>query len=90
MPLTTEAAARKDRRTTLADAPPRMTHRHFAYLATIVRETVAAGRVNGGGALDANNASAAWKFKYILADALQSSNPNFDRDRFLAAREPGE
>ena len=85
MPLSPAAAARKDRRASLNDAPPRMTHQHFAYLAALVRETVEAGRHAEGSALEINNGNAAWKFKFVLADALSRTNPNFDRERFLAA-----
>jgi len=76
MPLTTESAARKDRRVSLADAPPRMTHQHFAYLAAVVR-----AMPSHAPNLRAQKESVT----SALAEALRLTNPNFSRARFVAA-----
>lgn len=65
MPLTKATAHRKDLTTGLAP----MQHRHFATIATIIRDMP--GRKDVVAA--------------IFADRLAATNPNFDRDRFLAA-----
>lgn len=85
MPLTIEAATRKDRRATLDAAPPRMTHQHFAYLAAIVRDLREQGAAEDAGAIQRNEAAAASRMTYRLADALARTNPAFSRDRFLSA-----
>lgn len=69
MPLTTEAALRKDK--TNAHGTGAMEHRHFAMIAGIIAD-MAPGVVR---------ARVARQF----ADKLHYSNPRFDRQRFLLA-----
>lgn len=67
MPLTTESALRKDRKS----AKSGMEHRHFATIADIIRqmpESDTRGRI-----------------AIFFADELRSTNPRFDRARFLRA-----
>lgn len=75
MPLTTETAARKDRRTGKAE----MQHRHFATVAAIIssaRYSTKLAHLRGAD-IDA--------IAEHFADELMSTNPRFDRDRFIAA-----
>lgn len=88
MPLTAVAATRKDRRASLDAAPPRMTHQHFAYLAAVLRDLREQGAAPDAGATQRNEASAAERTMYRLADALARTNPAFSRSRFLSACEP--
>ena len=69
MPLTKESAARKDRRTGKAA----MQHRHFATIADIIRALP--------DVTDLEQRRIADHFAKELAD----TNPNFDRERFMAA-----
>lgn len=71
MPLSKEAARRKDAGTT--GAPVKFQHRHFAFIARIIASNVEVAKWD--------NYSTALAF----AGALASTNPNFDRARFLAA-----
>lgn len=66
--LTDKAAHRKDVTTGLAD----MQHRHFATVATIIREMPA-------------DVYGPEQVAEIFADRLASTNSNFNRDRFLRA-----
>jgi len=66
--LTKESAHRKDLTTGLAD----MQHRHFATVATIIREMPA-------------DVYGTDQVAEIFADRLGHTNPNFDRRRFLLA-----
>lgn len=70
MALETKAAHRKDLLLRLAP----MQHRHFATIATIIREM-------SGGFSEEEREDIAVAF----ADRLRETNPNFDRDRFLRA-----
>lgn len=67
--LTTKSALSKDRRTGLSP----MQHRHFATIATIIRNYGFDG--SPGRTILANH----------FADELAGTNPNFDRGRFLRA-----
>lgn len=72
--LTNQSAHRKDITTGLAD----MQHRHFATIATIIRE------IDRG--LVPCSTGATRKFMAeLFADRLSYTNPNFDRNRFLRA-----
>jgi len=73
MALTTEAAARKDRttRTTLE-------HRHFATVAAIIRD------MRGNLDLRFSQGEVDRVAEHFAAE-LRSTNPRFDRKRFLAA-----
>lgn len=66
--LTSQAAHRKDLTTGLAE----MQHRHFATVATIIREMPA-------------DVYGPEQVAEIFAARLRSTNPNFDRERFLRA-----
>ncbi len=68
MALETKAAHRKDITTGIAD----MQHRHFATIATIIREMPA-------------DVYGTEQIAEIFADRLRATNSNFDRDRFLRA-----
>lgn len=70
MALTTKSAHRKDLNAGIGD----MQHRHFATIATIIREMPD---------MSEDNRSLAEYF----ADRLAGTNPNFDRSRFLRACE---
>lgn len=70
MALTQEAAARKDRAT---GSSTRMEHRHMAFIAEVLKNADVRSLANG--------ASIARRF----ADALELSNPRFDRARFMTA-----
>ncbi len=69
MPLSKQAALNKDKTTGLAP----MQHRHFATIATIIR--------------DSNNAAHRHYMANVFADRLGETNPNFDRERFTSACE---
>jgi len=77
MPLKPDAALRKDR-TTATDRAI-FQHRHFAVIADIIRRME---KVNNQehGFIDVREDVAEH-----FADWLASTNPNFDRSRFLAA-----
>lgn len=66
MTLTTKSASRKDRTTRLAD----MEHRHFATIATFIREAPLRFPED---------------LACYFAERLAETNPNFDRARFLRA-----
>jgi hypothetical protein len=71
MALTTKAAHRKDLRNDRA----KMEHRHFAAIAAVIRDM-------GTAPVDS------WTQTQIagqFAAALRSTNPRFDRDRFMRA-----
>lgn len=70
MPLTKDTAHRKDLNAGIGD----MQHRHFATIATIIREM-------GDSAIPVDLERVAEYF----ADRLRSTNPRFDRRRFLLA-----
>lgn len=70
MALTTESALRKDRRSARTAT---MEHRHFAVVASIVENL---------GFLDAAQRKAV---AYRFATELASTNPRFNRTRFLRA-----
>lgn len=72
MPLSPQAAARKDQ----ASGNPTFQHRHFAFIAATIK-----AMPTHASTLRAQQASCALTF----AEALESTNPNFDRRRFLAA-----
>ena len=77
MVLTTESAHRKDLTTGLAG----MEHRHFATIATIIRE------MDEG--LITCSTDATRKFvAELFADRLTQTNPQFNRKRFLLACQP--
>lgn len=67
MPLSAEAALDKDRRSGLCE----MQHRHFAAIATIIRQ--------------ANCVSDRIEMAEHFATSLPETNPRFDRKRFLDA-----
>lgn len=71
MALTQKSAHRKDINAGISP----MEHRHFATVATIIREAPN---------FSEDNRSLAEYF----ADRLADTNPNFDRDRFLRACQP--
>lgn len=73
MPLTKNTAHRKDLNAGIGD----MQHRHFATIATIIREM-------GEGAMPLDRASREM-ISHRFADRLRSTNPRFDRRRFLLA-----
>lgn len=79
MPLTPEAARRKDASTT--GAPVKFQHRHFAFIAQTVAgfdpfpETYTEDETN----------VIRREMARTFSRALASTNPNFDRARFLAA-----
>lgn len=68
MTLTPESALRKDRNSGMAH----LEHRHFATIATIIRE--------GGARVPDRQFMAE-----IFAARLPETNPKFDRKRFMAA-----
>ena len=70
MPLSKEAARRKD---AITGGTVKFQHRHFAFIARIIASNVEVAKWD--------NYSTALAF----AGALASTNPNFDRARFLAA-----
>lgn len=74
MPLKPESALRKDRTTGLAP----MQHRHFATIATILRDMRV--DLNGAGMLTD-------EVVLYFSARLSETNPNFDRDRFIKACE---
>lgn len=75
MPLTPETALRKDRTQPTA---PKFQHRHFAAIAAVIAELPddPYSPISGEGTLAVARA---------FANALQDTNPNFDRNRFLRA-----
>jgi hypothetical protein len=75
MPLSKQAALSKDKTSGLAP----MQHRHFATIATIIREMPANGTALGQFAPE--------QVAELFANRLGETNPRFDRDRFLAACE---
>lgn len=76
MPLTARSALSKDRMTARYDNPA-FQHRHFAMIAAIIRDMA---RVPGNEDWE-GHAFVARHF----ATELASTNPRFDRDRFLRA-----
>ena len=76
MPLTTESATRKDKRSAKYPRMDAMQHRHFAVIAGII-----ASMPNHAATLRTAERSVALQF----ADALTGSNQRFDRGRFLRA-----
>ena len=62
-----------------------MQRRHFEFIAEALRET----KINSIDAGDQIDWGSIWVFRKALtqtfADALAKTNPNFDRERFLAA-----
>lgn len=77
MALKPQAAHRKD--LTAGIGP--MEHRHFATVATIIREM-------GDGAMPVDRATREM-VAYHFAERLRETNPNFDKGRFLRACLPG-
>jgi len=77
MTLSNEAALNKDKHTALAP----MQHRHFATIATIIREMPDHEIHNDGTEIVYTPSEIAEYF----ADRLAETNPRFDRERFLAA-----
>ncbi len=75
MPLKPTAAMRKDRRAG-NKASTTMQHRHFAFIASVI-----AGLPDHAASLRAQKASVTSAF----AQALEKTNPNFDRSRFFNA-----
>lgn len=73
MPLTKDTAHRKDLNAGLGD----MQHRHFATVATIIREM-------GEGAMPVSRAVHEM-IAHHFAHRLSGTNPKFDRRRFLLA-----
>lgn len=73
--LTPESATAKDIRTGLAP----MQHRHFATVATIIRERL--------GALSKKDRD---YVANVFSIALQETNPKFDKARFRAACQPSK
>lgn len=85
--LTTKAAHRKDTRS----APATFTHQHFRKVAEILRQCKP---IDGSNPLlddaidEAVGEALQRKWESMVnhfADALHATNPNFDRQRFLAA-----
>lgn len=74
MALETKAAHRKDLNAGIGP----MEHRHFATIATILREMPET--MNGRTVINLRDDMAEY-----FADRLRYSNPRFDRDRFLRA-----
>ena len=72
MHLKPETALAKDRRSALCP----LEHRHFAAIATIIRDLHAQGTMS---------LSDAGCVADHFADALAKTNPRFDRARFMAA-----
>lgn len=76
--MTAKAAHKKD----LSGKPVTMTHQHYRKIAEIIRGITVDGEDVVGYLKERHlTASIAEQF----ADALASTNPNFDRARFLAA-----
>ena len=75
MPLTKDTAHRQD----LTSGIGEMQHRHFATIATIIRESTLLGN-------DATfSADERAKVALLFAGRLRATNSNFDRRRFLLA-----
>lgn len=74
MPLSPQAADRKDQ--TRPSGTPTFRHQHFAWIASIIRNMP-----THAPSLRDQRRSCALAF----AIALQNTNPNFDRARFLSA-----
>lgn len=78
MALTTDSAARKDKRT--AHDAPTLEHRHFAFIATTIRDMD--NLANGH-----TDLAKIWQRRIAehFADNCARTNPRFDRARFLRA-----
>lgn len=81
-----ESETRKDARTPVSKAPPKLTHRHFAYIAAVFKASgdEDAHSVFPKSHLDVRAFERAW-LACGMADALARTNPRFDRARFLRA-----
>jgi hypothetical protein len=75
MAFSKDTAHRKDLNAGIGD----MQHRHFATIATIIREMPMTRM------LESEKAAERTYIAEQFADRLRSSNPNFDRRRFLLA-----
>jgi hypothetical protein len=69
MAMSAKAAHKKD----LSSKPVTMTHQHFRFVAAVLRAQMTIAPITTQPVV------------MHFADALRSTNPNFDRARFLAA-----